>query len=162
MGLSISEKAFSFIISFIIYIMLARFLDIVEFGIVAFCVLFMEFLSMLINTGVREYVVTRKEISKLFINTCFLSTMAVAIAIVAFFWNFHFFYTRTPSLKEVFQVLMFLPLLSSFNSVQIALLQHKFAFKQLAIRSFISTFIAGIVGVVYAYYGYGAWALVIN
>lgn len=65
--------------------MLARFLDIVEFGIVAFCVLFMEFLSMLINTGVREYVVTRKEISKLFINTCFLSTMAVAIAIVAFF-----------------------------------------------------------------------------
>ncbi|MFQ3191014.1 MAG: O-antigen/teichoic acid export membrane protein [Paraglaciecola sp.] len=57
---------------------------------------------------------------------------------------------------------MFLPLLSSFNSVQIALLQHKFAFKQLAIRSFISTFIAGIVGVVYAYYGYGAWALVIN
>lgn len=159
--LSISEKAFSFFI----YILLARFLDILEFGIVAFCILFIEFLTMLINTGVREYIVTRKEVSKLFINTCFFSIMGVAVVVVAIFFQIFTLFIpedASPLLKEVFEVLIFLPLFSSFNTIQIALLQRDFAFKQLAIRTFISTLIGGSAAATFAYFGYGAWALVIN
>ena len=161
MGLSISEKIFSFGI----YILLARFLDIVEFGIVAFCVLFLEFLTLLINSGVREYLVTRKETSKLLINTCFISIMSIAVLLVAvFFQVFTYFLPEdsSPLLTEVLQVMIFLPIVSSFNTVQISILQRRLAFKQLSIRNLISTSIAGLVGVFFAYNGYGAWALVIN
>lgn len=160
MGLSIGEKAFAFAI----YVILARLLDIIEFGIVAFCALFLDFLVMLISTGVREYIVTRKEISKLFINTCFISIMVGAVVVVGVFSQLFMLFLPDDAsllLEQVFQVLIFLPLLAGFNTVQIALLQRDFKFKQLAIRSMISTVVAGITSVWFAYDGYGAWALVI-
>lgn len=161
MSLSISEKIFSFGI----YILLARFLDIVEFGIVAFCMLFLEFLTLLINSGVREYIVTRKETSKLLINTCFFSIMTISLILVALFFQIFTYFLpedSSPLLENVLQVMIFLPIISSFNTVQISILQRKQAFKQLSIRNLISTSIAGVIGVLFAYNGYGAWALVIN
>lgn len=160
MGLSIGEKAFSFAI----YVILARLLDILEFGVVAFCVLFLDFLAILITTGVREYIVTRKDISKLLINTCFISVSFIAIVVVTLFLQLFTLFLpedSTPLLEQVFQVLIFLPLFSSINTVQIALLQREFEFKQLAIRSLISTVVAGSISVWFAYDGYGAWSLVI-
>tara|TARA_R110000751_G_scaffold307820_2_gene432295 strand:- start:67781 stop:69205 length:1425 start_codon:yes stop_codon:yes gene_type:complete len=160
MGLSISEKAFSFAI----YIVLARFLDVDEFGIVAFCLLFLEFIAMLINSGVREYLVTRKDTSDLLINTCFISIMIVSFIIVGIFFQVFTYFLpddSSPLLSEVLKVMIFLPILTSFNTVQISILQREFAFKQLAIRNLLSTVLAGALGVTLAYQGYGIWSLVI-
>ena len=50
--------------------------------------------------------------------------------------------------------------LAAFTAIQIALLRRALAFRSLAARALVATAVGGVVGVVAALQGFGAWALV--
>ena len=151
-------------VSLIIYIMLARFLSIEEFGVVAFAMLFLEFITVIISSGVKDFILTRKEVNKIFIDTCTFSVVTVSILVSILFYLVMdlFFIDKSELMQDVFKVLLLLPAISSFNIVQTALLQRNFNFKSLSLRNLFSTLVAGSISVYCAFDGYGAWALVIN
>ncbi|AGP85308.1 oligosaccharide flippase family protein [Alteromonas mediterranea] len=150
-------------VSLAVYIMLARFLSVEEFGVVAFAMLFLEFITVFTSSGVKDFILTRKEISSSFIDTCTYSVVFISIAISSIFYLVMdvFFIDKSETMKDVFKVLLFLPAISSFNIVQTALLQRSYNFKNLSLRNLISTIIAGVVSLYCAYNDYGAWALVL-
>lgn len=150
-------------VSLAVYIMLARFLSVEEFGVVAFAMLFLEFITVFTSSGVKDFILTRKEISSSFIDTCTYSVIFISIAISSIFYLVMdvFFIDKSEMMKDVFKVLLFLPAISSFNIVQTALLQRSYNFKNLSLRNLISTIIAGVVSLYCAYNDYGAWALVL-
>ena len=51
-------------------------------------------------------------------------------------------------------------LFTSLQSVQMAILRRRFAFKTLAMRSSIATLVSGLVGVTMAFNGWGVWSLI--
>ena len=150
-------------VSLAVYIMLARFLSVEEFGVVAFAMLFLEFITVFTSSGVKDFILTRKEVSSSFIDTCTYSVIFISIAISSIFYLVmdFFFIDKSEMMKDVFQVLLFLPAISSFNIVQTALLQRSYNFKNLSLRNLVSTIIAGLLSIYCAYDGYGAWALVL-
>ena len=111
-------------VSLIIYIMLARFLSIEEFGVVAFAMLFLEFITVIISSGVKDFILTRKEVNKIFIDTCTFSVVTVSILVSILFYLVMdlFFIDKSELMQDVFKVLLLLPAISSFNIVQTALL----------------------------------------
>ncbi|CAD5280417.1 oligosaccharide flippase family protein [Alteromonas sp. 154] len=150
-------------VSLAIYIMLARFLSVEEFGVVAFAMLFLEFITVIISSGVKDFILTRKEVNNIFIDTCTFSVVLVSILVSLIFYLVMdlFFINKSDLMQDVFKVLLFLPAISSFNIVQTALLQRNFSFKSLSLRNLLSTLVAGIISVYCAFDDYGAWALVI-
>ena len=150
--------------AFIIYIVLARYLGVEEFGVVAFSILFIEFIFLVINSVVNEFIVSKDSINSTFINTCFYSVMLSAFVLIfLFYFSIDLlFYDKNSLTIDVLKALAFLPFISSFNIIQVALLQREFSFKSISLRSLLSTLLAGFVGVIMAINGFGAWALVFN
>ena len=118
-GLKFVERIFSLVI----YIFLARLLTVEEFGVVAFSILILEFVAVFTSSGVKDYILTSKDISKPLINTCIFSVIGVSLTIsLAFYFSMNIvFADKSDLMKDVFEVLIFLPLISSFNIVQTAL-----------------------------------------
>lgn len=73
-------------VSLAVYIMLARFLSVEEFGVVAFAMLFLEFITVFTSSGVKDFILTRKEVSSSFIDTCTYSVIFISIAISSIFY----------------------------------------------------------------------------
>lgn len=159
-GLKFVERIFSLVI----YIFLARLLTVEEFGVVAFSILILEFIAVFTSSGVKDYILTKVDINKRLINTCILSVIGVSLTIsFSFYLAMSFIFAdKSQLMKDVFEVLIFLPLISSLNIVQTALVQRRKEFKTLSLRSLLSNFIAGSVGLLFAIEGFGAWALVIQ
>lgn len=161
---TVGGKFFERAFSLIVYIMLARLLSVEQFGVVAFSLLFLEFITVLINSGVKDFIITRKEVDSKLVDTCTFSVIAVSIFVVIIFLALIdvFFRDKSQLMRDIFIVMLFIPVISSFNIIQVALLQRDNKFKSLSLRSIASTFIAGSFALFFAYDGYGAWALVIN
>lgn len=152
------------LIAFAIYLVLARFLGVEEFGAVAFSILFIEFIVIVINSGIKELLVSKDSVNSTLINTCFYSVMLSAFfLIILFYFSIDFIFSDKSVLTiDVLKALAFLPIISSFNIIQVALLQREFSFKSLSLRSLLSTLLSGLVGILMAMNGFGAWALVFN
>jgi PST family polysaccharide transporter len=67
-----------------------------------------------------------------------------------------------PQLAPIVRCLSLNFLFTALQSIQVAILNRKLAFKKLAIRSLVSTLISGLLGVVLAWQGFGVWSLVIQ
>ncbi|AIF98657.1 oligosaccharide flippase family protein [Alteromonas australica] len=161
---TIGVKMVERIFALIIYIFLARYLTVEEFGAVAFAMLFLEFITVLIGSGVKDYLLTRKDVNDTLINTCVYSVFGITLTVSLLFYliTTFIFSDKSTLIHNVLLALLFLPSISSFNIVQTSVLQHRNQYKSLSIRSFIATLISGLVGLYFAFKGYGAWALVIN
>lgn len=161
---TVGGKFFERAFSLVVYVMLARLLSVEQFGVVAFSLLFLEFIAVLITSGVKDFIITRKEVNNKLIDTCTFSVIAISILVVILFFSLIdiFFNDKSQLMRDIFMVMIFIPVISSFNIIQVALLQRDNKFKSLSFRSVFSTFIAGTTALYFAYDGYGAWALVVN
>src|SRR5690606_34797138 len=63
---------------------------------------------------------------------------------------------------DLIRLLSVIFIISSFNIVQSTILRRSLNFKSLAIRDLTSQILAGIVAIVFAFYGFGVYALVIQ
>ncbi|MEA5598362.1 MOP flippase family protein [Rivularia sp. UHCC 0363] len=150
-------------ISFGIFFLLARLLGPESFGLVALASVFLAFVQVFLDQGLSQAIVQRHELEEEHLDTAFWTNISISvllttlsIACASFVANFY----NEPQLTPIIRWLSLGFVFGSLSSVQNAILQRKFAFKALAIRSVVAILIGGLVGVTMAFMGFGVWSIV--
>lgn len=155
----ISRKVFGFAIS----ILLARLLMPEDFGIIALTIVFIAFTNVFILNGFNVALIRKEEVKTIDYSTvmtmslCFVTIVNLVIffsapAIADFY--------ETKALNLVLKAMVFGLYFSAVSAVVSAKATRELKFKQMAIPSFCSNAIGGIIAVIMAYMGCGVWALV--
>lgn len=151
------------IVSTSVFLLLAKLLGPEAFGLIALASLYMAFMGVFVDQGFAQAIIQRENLEPEHLDTAFWTSVSTALllmlgSITASELIAGLF--QEPQLAPIIQLLSFQFLFSALQSVQVAILARKLAFKELAIRSLISTLISGFVGVLFALKGFGIWSLV--
>jgi PST family polysaccharide transporter len=157
------------LLSLLVFLVLARLVSVNDFGLVAYAALFVAFAQLLIDQGFGDAIIQRPSVTRGHIDTAFwvavatgllLSVIGVVIAAPLASFLTGKAPTDAPRLTPIIQVLSLLFVISSLSSTQQALLRRELAFRSLATRGLLALGGGGVVGIVMAFMGFGAWALV--
>lgn len=152
-------------IQFIFGIILARLLTPADYGVIAMLTIFLAVSQTFIDSGFSNAIIrkidrTEEDMSTMFFFNigmslvCYLVIFLIA-PFVATFYNM-------PELTLILRVLAIKIIIQAFNVVQTTKLTIKIDFKKQAKISMSCAIFSGIIGIVFAYMGYGVWALVIQ
>ncbi len=151
------------VVSFLVFLILARLLKPEVFGLISLASVFLAFIRVLLNQGFASAIIQRQELESEHLDTAFWSNLGIGllltffgVASAGFFANFF----KQPELTPIIQCLSLSFLIGALSQVQNAILSRKFAFKTLALRSLVAVVVGGIVGITLAFLGYGVWRLV--
>jgi O-antigen/teichoic acid export membrane protein len=152
-------------IQIIIQIILARLLIPEDFGLVGMITVFIAVSQSFIDSGFTNALIREKEPSKEDYSTVFYFNlfMAVLMYTVLFFSAgviSSFF--KEPQLVAILRVLAIVLIINSFGLIQRTILIKNINFKIQTKISLISSIISGIIAIIFAYMGLGAWSLVIK
>ena len=150
-------------LSLVVFVILARLLTPSDFGLVALAAVFVALAQLVVDQGLGDALIQRREITQLQIDTAFWVAIATGILLtggLALLAEPLAGLLREPELAPILQVLSLTFILSALASIPIALLTRALAFRLLAIRAVLSIVGGGIVGIGMALLGFGAWALV--
>lgn len=164
-GWKIATVAVVQVTRIVVGVILARLLVPRDFGLASMALLFVGVASVFTDLSFGQALIARREISERDRSTAFWTTLAAgalcfgggvaAAPLVADFFS-------TPAVSHLFAVTSILFLITSFSSTQIALLTREMQFRSLQLREMAGTVLGGVVGVVLAFSGLGAWALVVQ
>ena len=150
-------------LSFVSNIILARLLSPDDFGCIGMLTIFMTISSVFVNSGFGMALIQKKNTTAIDYTTIFWWNLIISIffVLVLFFSAPYIaeFY-HTPLLKNVLRVLSLELVLTAIAIVPTNQLKKEFRFKQLAIRTVVSTSISLVITVFMAFKGYGVWSLV--
>lgn len=157
------EKVLSQGCNLVIQILLARLLLPSDFGALAIIVALVHYISVFVQSGLTTAVIQKKEISQTDLNTIFTISISIAAICYAFLFllspviaNYYHNETLTTPIRVSSTVLF----LYSYNSIQMGVLSRRMEFKVIFFRTAIAVPLAGVVGLLLAYYGFGLWALI--
>ncbi|MFH1417808.1 MAG: lipopolysaccharide biosynthesis protein [Planctomycetota bacterium] len=147
----------------VVFLLLARLLEPEAFGLLAMAMACIAIVEIVLKHGLAQALIQRETLEPEHLDIAFWASaligtvlcvagIAVAVLISDIFGE--------PRLAPVLRWLALSPLISAFGSTQQAILQRRFAFKSLAIRSLAATICGGAVGVGMALFGFGVWSLV--
>ena len=151
------------LINLVTFVLLARLLSDTDFGLVALATVFVTFAQLFVDQGLGDALIQRRTVSKGEVDTAFwaaLATGALLTVIGVAVGPLIGALVNEPELGPIIQVLSLTFTLAAFTAIQIALLRRALAFRSLAARALVATAVGGVVGVVAALQGFGAWALV--
>ncbi len=149
--------------SLVVFIVLARLLEPEAFGLAALANVVLAFMQVFLEQGFAQALIQRKEIEPEHLDAAFWTSLisgilltvagfALAVPVANGF--------QQPQLAPILQWLSVVFVIGSFSRVQQAILERKFAYKAIAIRSLLGTLAGGVTGVVMAYSGWGVWSLI--
>jgi len=149
--------------SFVVFALMARFLQPIDFGLVGFAALFIDLARGLMYGGIPDALVQRKAWDEAVASTAFWMNLASGIVFAAagaaIATPLAYLY-GSESLAEIFLFLSASLVIDSVRGVHEAKLRRDFGYRVLALRTVIASLISGIVGVALAFSGFGIWALV--
>jgi O-antigen/teichoic acid export membrane protein len=147
----------------VVGVILARLLVPRDFGLASMALLFVGVASVFTDLSMGQALIARRTITQTDRSTAFWTTLAAGVLcagggvaaapLVADFFS-------TPAVRPLFAVTSILFLITSFSSTQIALLTRELRFRSLQLREMAGTVLGGVVGVVLAFAGLGAWAII--
>lgn len=157
------ERITAQLVSFIVSLILARILSPNDYGTVAILLVFIEIANAFVAFGLGNSLIQKKDADDLdFSSVLFFN---LGLSIVLYFLIFvsapyiaHFYSNK--DLILVIRVFSLRIILASINSVQQAYVSKQMIFKKFFLATFFGTVISGFVGVIFAYKGFGVWALV--
>ncbi len=152
-------------LTFVIFVVLARLLDPVTFGLLATASLFVQLFKATVCDSIATAVVSKAEPRQEDYDTAFILTVALSIpaflvlilaagAIARAFGS--------PSLTGVLQGVGIMLVFNGLSRTHEAWLTRGLQFKSLAIRSTVATVCGGTVGIVLAWMGQGVLSLVLQ
>lgn len=133
------------------------------FGTVALAAVYIAFLELFLEQGLTTALIQRKDLRSDHLDAAFwmilgLSLLLCGISLaVAPLWAR---VNQLPILNSVISVLAITLPIRGLTIVQQAWLQREMNFKALAVRTNVSTLLAGGLGITLAFAGFGIWALV--
>ncbi len=150
---------------FISTAILARLLTTHDFGLVAFAMLAISYLSVLKDLGLGAALIQQRENVEESANTVFtlnlllgatltLVTLAIAPLVANYFHN--------PEVAPLLRVLSFTFVLNALGSIHIIRLQRQLAFNRKIVPDFGRSLVKGGVAISLALAGFGAWSLVLG
>lgn len=150
-------------IGFVFSIILARLLQPEDYGVVAMLAIFIALSNTFVNSGFASALIRKPDRSEIDNSTSFYFNIAVGVIcyfllfvsspLVAAFYNM-------PLLSPVLKVSALSVVFNSLSVVQHAQLSIRMDFKTLAKITIFCNIITGLVGLYFAYTGWGVWALV--
>jgi teichuronic acid exporter len=149
----------------VIGVILARILMPEDFGLIGMLTIFIAISQTFIDSGMGSGLIQKKNRTDLDFSTVFVFNFVVS----TFFYILLFFsaplianFYDMPQLIVLTRVLSINIIINSLAIVQRSRLTINIDFKTIAKVNFISVFSSGAIGILYAYKGYGVWALVIQ
>ncbi len=150
-------------VSFIVSLILARILMPEDYGAVAVVTIFIDIANVILISGLNTALIQKKEIHNKEISTIFYCGLALSavLYLILFF--------AAPLLARVYNIPVLIPVIrvfalslpiSSFQSVQTALISRNMDFRKLFFSTIGATICSAIVGIAMALCGGGVWALV--
>ena len=150
-------------VSFIVSIILARLLDPSVYGTIALITVFTSILQVFVDSGFGTALVQKKDADDLDFSTVFyFNIVTCAILYMGMFFAAPFIakFYEMPELTPVVRVLSLTLLVSGIRNVQQSYVSKNMIFKRFFYSTIGSSIFAAGVGIVFAYSGFGLWALV--
>lgn len=150
-------------VSFLVSIILARLLLPSDYGVIALITIFIDIANVFVSSGFGAALVQKKDADEVDFSSVFYFSIVmswVLYAIVFFGAPAVAGFYGKEILTPVLRVMALKLPLAGVNSVQHAYVQKKMLFKRFFFSTLIGTVGSAVVGIVMAYTGFGAWALV--
>ncbi|BDA72021.1 probable polysaccharide transport protein [Rivularia sp. IAM M-261] len=151
------------VISFVVFLLLARLLEPKTFGLVALASVFFAFMQVFLDQGFSQAIIQRKDVDNEHLDTAFWTNISIALLLSAMSMvgaGLIATLFKEPQLIPIIRWLSLSFLFAALNSVQSAILSRNLAFKALSLRTLIATLVGGAVGITMAFSGFGVWSLV--
>lgn len=162
---SFCERFGSLAILFVANVVLARMLSPDDFGLVGMLMVFILLSQILIDGGLGNALIQRKNLTAVDCSTVFYSNIAVAVICYTVLYfaaeGIAEFYEQ-PQLVEMIRVLGLVVISDAFGVVQNNLLMKEINFKVITLIKVGSALVSTISAIVAAYCGLGVWSLVIQ
>lgn len=157
------ERFFTQGVNLVVQIVLARLLLPEDFGSLAIIVAITNYAALFVQSGLGTAIIQKDKLEKGDVETLLTASLSTAL----FFYIILFlsstwialFYNAS-NLIWPLRIQALVLFLNAINSIQTAVLARNMSFKTLFFRSAIAIPVAGAVGIIMAYQGFGLWALV--
>lgn len=150
-------------VGFVISIVLARLLMPEEFGVIALMNVFINLMGVFVDCGLASSVIQKKNADELDYSSVFVSNVVCSIVVyIIIFVTAPFiadFYENS-EMSLMLRVLGLSVIIASLKNIQQAYVTKHLLFKKFFYSTLIGTILSGVVGIVFAYMGFGVWALI--
>lgn len=160
---SFLERAGTQLVSFVVSIILARILLPEDYGVIAIVLVFISFLDVFVQAGFGSALIQKKEVDEYDLSSIFWVSLATSIILYLLLFLFAPYVAKfydMPILSPILRVLGLRLPISSYNTVQRALVSRSMRFKAYFYASIIGILVSAVVGIIMAYREFGVWALV--
>jgi O-antigen/teichoic acid export membrane protein len=163
MAWSAIESASLALISFGTLILYSRMLSVSTFGLFSVALAVIELLDVLVRMLFHDALVQRPEVTERHFDTAFTATMGLSLVLTGACWLAAPLFAELVKDPQAASVLRWMSLAlpcAALTATVVARQRREFAFKSLAIRSFIGRMVGAGAGLVLVFMGAGIWALV--
>ncbi|MCQ2455378.1 MAG: lipopolysaccharide biosynthesis protein [Clostridia bacterium] len=157
------ERTCAQMVATVVGIVLARLLAPEAFGTVSLINVFIAILQVFVDSGLGNALIQKKNADNIDFSTVFFTNMFVctvlyiglffAAPLIAKFYN-------NPDFTKYTRVLGLVLILSGVKNLQQAYVSKQMIFKKFFYATLGGTITAGVVGIILAYLGFGAWAII--
>lgn len=151
------------LINFIVQISIARVLMPSDYGLIAMLTIFIAVAQTLVDSGMTSSLIRTKDITKEDYNTVFLANLIISFCVYAIIFfisplvgNFY----KQPILSDILKFYALSFVINAFVAIHLAKYTKELNFKKQFLFQIPSNVISAIVGMFFAYSGFGVWSLV--
>lgn len=157
-------KYSNILVTVLITSILARLISPKEFGVLAVISVFLTFFNNIFEMGFLSAIIQKEKITNEFINTIFILTIILGIILsIAFYFFSKFFivnYYQNSEYEIIGRYLCMTLFIAMISLVPKALISREKKFKELAIITFLSNIISGMIAIILAYKEFSYYSLI--
>ena len=158
-----AERIGAQLVAFIVSVALARILEPSAYGTVALITVFTAILQVFVDSGLGNALIQKKEVDNIDFSTVFYTNIVFCMGLYILLFIFSPFiaeFYRDKAISAYMRVLGITVLISGVKNVQQAYVSRNMLFKKFFFSTLGGTIVAGVIGVIMSYVGFGVWALV--
>lgn len=158
-----AERVVRQVVQFVFGIILARLIGPSDYGIVGLVSIFIVIANTFVDSGMGLALIQQQERTENDFSTVFLFNLIVSVIfyfILFFSSPFIASFYNIQSLELILRVLAVTLVINALSAIGNTRMTIDLRFKELSIISIVSTLVTGFVGLLFAYSGFGVWALV--
>lgn len=150
-------------VSFLVAIILARLLSPNDYGTVALLTVFISFLNVFVDSGMGNALIQKKNADNIDFSSVFYFNIVWCLFLYGVLYacapSIADFYDN-PQLISLTRVAGLTIVISGVKNIQQAYISRNLQFKKFFFSTLFGTITSAVVGIIMAYEGFGAWALV--
>ena len=158
------EKWSMQIASAIISVLLMRLLSPSDYGVVSVVMVFLSFFQAIVDLGLTNSLIQKNDIDNNDYSTVFVVCNCASLVFFCAVYLLSPYVSRFEGIEitAYIRVAALSFIISPFKNIMYAYVSKNMMFKKFFISSITGTILGSLVGLILAYKGFGAWALIIN